>query len=186
MDTCYAVDNLYNRTMFCERRGQDPDTWTWDSHFETLKEQVVVNFQNCNRLKVAEELGKGEYSENGVVLTQLKKKNKDAEKPPFEVEIDPWTRYEPLEKERGDEWKSKLKDESWVHPVVQKALNIKAYYDEHAKGGRNGEIEYTGKQLISVNGKIVGGFGKAGSSFKGAAAGPPSSPAANAGPVPPP
>mmetsp|Transcript_19189 Transcript_19189/g.55705 ORF Transcript_19189/g.55705 Transcript_19189/m.55705 type:complete len:807 (+) Transcript_19189:42-2462(+) len=166
MDTCYAVDNLYNRTLFCERASKDPDSFTWEEHYEMLKEQVASNFEMCSRLKVAEELGKGEYAEKGPVITQLKKINKDAEKPMLLVEIDPWTRYAPLEKERGDEWKLKMNDERYLHPKVQKALAMKEYYDEVSKGGKNGEIEYEGKKLISVNGKVVGGFGKAGTTTR--------------------
>jgi len=162
MDTCYAFDNIYNRTLFCERLKQDPENFAWDQHFDALRDQIAQNFENCARLKIGEELGKGEYADKGPVITQLKKFNKDAEKPPLEVEIDPWTRYAPLEKERGDEWKLKVNDEKWIHPKVQKALNMKEYYDEVAKGGKTGEIEYRGKKLISVNGKVVPGFGKAG------------------------
>jgi len=162
MDTCYAVDNLYNRTLFCERLKKDPATFDWEDHQEALKEQVATNFEMCNRLKVAEELGKGEYPEKGVVMTQLKKILKDAEKPMMEVEIDPWTRYEALAKEKGDEWKTMSKDDKWLHPRVKKAIAMKEYYDEVSKGGKNGEIQYEGKKLISINGKVVPGFGKAG------------------------
>jgi len=189
MDTCYAVDNLYNPAYFCERTGKDADAFSWEGHFEVLKEQVASNFEMCSRLKVADELGKGEYAEKGVVITQLKKINKDAEKPTLLVEIDPWTRYAPLEKEAGDQWKLKMNDEKYVHPKVQKALAMKEYYDEVCKGGKSGEIAYDGKKLISVNGRVLGGFGKAGTttmrrgstasqSGPGAAAAAPKPPAA--------
>merc|ERR550532_1476030 len=36
MDTCYAVDNLYNREMFAKAKGKDPDTFSWDDHYEAL------------------------------------------------------------------------------------------------------------------------------------------------------
>mmetsp|Transcript_62803 Transcript_62803/g.141862 ORF Transcript_62803/g.141862 Transcript_62803/m.141862 type:complete len:839 (-) Transcript_62803:161-2677(-) len=158
MDTCYAVDNLYNRACFCERKKADPASWTWDNHFEALQEQISANFENCNRLKVGDELGKGEYKEDGVVMRQLKRLCKDAERPPFEVEIDPWTRYGPLEKEDGDSWKIKMKDEKWVHPKVQKLLAMKEFYDK-VGGTKSGEMKYTGKKLLSVGGSTVGGGG---------------------------
>merc|ERR1719251_115520 len=44
-------------------------------------------------------------------------------------------------------------------------MAIQAYYAEISTGsggGKTGEIEYKGKELISINGKVVGGFGKAG------------------------
>lgn len=161
MDTCYAVDNLYNKELFCARKGKDPSSWTWDDHYEALTEQVAANFEFCNRLKVSEELGKGAYSETGPVLTQLKKLNKDAEIPTLEVEIDPWQRYQALEKENGDVWKTKMKDEKWVHPVVQKVLNKQEFYDKTGKS-KSGEFKYVGKKLISINGKVPGGAGGGG------------------------
>jgi len=163
MDTCYAIDNLYNRTCFCTRLGKDPETFTWDEHYEALQDQISTNFEYCNRLKVGDELGKGEYAEKGAVMTQLKKLWKDAEKPMFEVEIDPWTRYAPLEKEEGDKWKLTLKDpDAPLHPKVSKALAIKEFYESVSKGGSNNEITYNGKKLISINGRVLAGKGTGG------------------------
>jgi len=161
MDTCYAIDNQYNRTMFCEKLGKDPDSFGWDDHYEALKEQIGRNFEYCNRLNVGDELGKGEYDDKGIIMVQLKKLLKDFERPIFEVEIDPWTRYKPLEKEAGDKWKSHMtgaiKEEN-MHPLVRKYMGRAAYYKEIQKaGGAQGEIEYQGKKLVSVNGKVVGG-----------------------------
>mmetsp|Transcript_43145 Transcript_43145/g.101365 ORF Transcript_43145/g.101365 Transcript_43145/m.101365 type:complete len:833 (+) Transcript_43145:86-2584(+) len=156
MDTCYAIDNLYNRTLFAARKGKDAASFTWDDHYEALQDQIAVNFEYCSRLKVGDELGKGEYAEKGPVMTQLKKMMKDAERPPFEVEIDPWTRYAPLEKEDGDKWKLMMKDEKWVHPKVKKLIAMKAYYDEQGRN-KSGEVIYKGKKLISVSGRVVGG-----------------------------
>merc|ERR1711933_618330 len=54
-------------------------------------------------------------------------------------------------------------------PIVQKAMAVKAYYDEISTGsggGKTGEIDYKGKELISINGKVVGGFGQAGTQEK--------------------
>lgn len=161
MDTCYAIDNQYNRTLLCQKLGKDPDSFGWDDHYEALKEQIGTNFEFCNRLNVCDELGKGEYADKGIVMVQLKKLLKDFERPIFEVEIDPWTRYKPLEKEASDKWKSfmtaQIKEEN-MHPLVKKYMGRAEYYKEIQKvGGAQGEIEYHGKKLISVNGKVVGG-----------------------------
>jgi len=164
MDTNYAIDNLYNRLLLCERNGGDPEEWSWEQHYEALGEQCVANFEFCNRLQVAEDLARGEYEDKGLVMTQLKKMYKDAEKPPFEVEIDPWTRYGPLEKEQNDYVKKMPKEEAqkWIHPKVKKAIAVMEFYKDNSKGGKNGEIDYEGKELISVNGKMTGGFKQAG------------------------
>eukprot|EP00928_Gymnodinium_smaydae_P015746 TRINITY_DN15831_c0_g1_i1.p1 TRINITY_DN15831_c0_g1~~TRINITY_DN15831_c0_g1_i1.p1 ORF type:complete len:840 (+),score=243.47 TRINITY_DN15831_c0_g1_i1:165-2684(+) len=168
MDTAYAVDNLYNRTCFAESLGKSPEQCSWNDHFEALAEQVNVNFENCNRLKVAEELGKGEYSEKGLVMTQLKKLFKDAEKPMFEVEIDPWTRYQPLEYDRNKKYDAMARaDPEWLHPKVRKEVAKREFYQEQAKaGGAKGEIEYHGKDLISVNGRPVAQAGGGGYQYQ--------------------
>lgn len=161
MDTCYAIDNLYNRTLFAEKKGKEPDRFSWTDHYAALSEQISQNFEFCTRLKVAEDLGAGEYSEKGAVMMQLRKVSKDAPKPLFEVEIDPWTRYQPLEKETGDGWKLALRETgeklmAMLHPKVKKVLAMKEYYDSMQKrGGAQGEIEYVGKKLLSINGKVL-------------------------------
>jgi len=167
MDTNYAVDNLYNRLLLKNRKSPDTDDddWEWEQHFEALGEQCEINFGYCSSLQVGEELAKGEYDDKSVVMNQLKKMYKDAEKPMFEVEIDPWTRYKPLERENGDAWKNmpKAEKDRYVHPIVKKALGKMEWYKDNAKsGGKNGEVDYKGKELISVNGRIVGGFKQAG------------------------
>jgi len=167
MDTCYAVDNLYNKEAFRERKGKEPESWTWDDHYEALAEQVAQNFELCNRLKVSEELGKGAYDEKGPVIMQLKKFNKDAEIPTLEVEVNPWTRYEVLAKETGDSWKTLMKDPDWVHPQVQKQLNKTEYYTKKGMSA-TGEFKYSGKKLVSVGGKTLPG--KGGAAGGGAAA----------------
>merc|ERR1740123_2575157 len=144
MDSAYAIDNLYNRTLFAGKTGKDPATMTWDDHYEALKEQVTTNFENCSRLKVGDDLGKGEYGDKSIVMTQLRKISKDCEKPPLEVEIDPATRYAGPEQEFNEKIRAmpKAEFEKWRHPVVQKALARMAFYSEKSKGGSRGEIEY--------------------------------------------
>jgi len=165
MDTNYAIDNLFNRTLFCARKGGDPEEFGWEEHFEALTEQTEKNFAFCSSLQVAEELAKGEYDDKSIVMNQLKKMYKDAEKPLFEVEIDPWTRYSPLEKENNDAYNKmpKAEKDKWQHPIVKKTLAKMEWYKDNAKsGGKNGEIDYKGKELVSINGKVVGGFKQAG------------------------
>merc|ERR1712039_699676 len=160
MDTCYAVDNLYNTEALRERKGKSREEYTWDDHHEALQEQVAQNFELCNRLKICDELGKGAYDEKGPVMMQLKKFNKDAEIPIMEVEVDPWTRYDTLAKEAGDDWKVKMKDPNWVHPRVQKELNKTDYYTKNGMS-KTGEFKYKGKELLQIAGKTPAGKGGA-------------------------
>lgn len=157
MDACYAIDNLYNKAAFASKWDKVPANVSWEEHHAALKEQVEQNFEFCNRLKVGEDLGKGEYSENGLVMQQLRKRYPDAEKPPYEVEIDPWTRYGPLEQQREQRFGRLSRDNpAWLHPRVQKALAMKSYYEETAKaGGAQGEIVYRGKKLLGIQGEEV-------------------------------
>jgi len=103
----------------------------------------------------------GAYDEKGPVMTQLKRFNKDAEIPIMEVEIDPWTRYDTLAKEAGDDWKVKMKDPSWVHPRVQKEMNKNDYYTKNGMS-KTGEFKYKGKELLKIAGKTPAGKGGAG------------------------
>lgn len=156
MDTCYAVDNLYNRQMFATQLQKAPDEVTWDEHYQALTDQIDQNYEYCNRLTVCEEFGKGEYADNSLVIQQLNKKLRDAEKPLYEVEIDPATRYAPLAMTRDKEYRQKSLDGEFLHPLVSKVIARKDFYDKYAKaGGAKGEIEYHGKALISVNGKKI-------------------------------
>lgn len=160
MDTVYCIDNLYSAQHFVEKKGVNPDDWSWEDHYEALREQCAKNFEYNNRMQVSSDLKDGEYPDKGIIMVQLRKKLKDAEKPPFEVEVDPWTRYEPLAKEVGSKINMMPADEKekWLHPIVKRALALKEYYDEVSKGGKSGEIEYRGKELISINGRVTGGY----------------------------
>jgi len=166
LDTCYAVDNLFNSGCYMEKLGKTEDDMSWDDHFEEHMAQCGSNFEMCNRLQVSEELAIGEYADKSIIMTQLKKRIKDPEKPMLLPEIDPWTRYAPLKAVLDAKQRGMNREElaAYVHPIVAKAVAIKEYYDEISTGGggKTGDIEYRGKELISINGRVVGGFGKAG------------------------
>jgi len=158
MDTAWAVDNLFNRTCFCDKPGRevaDPDAFTWEEHYEALQEQCASNFEMCNRLAVGADLGRGEYDDNGLMMKQLKMKWKDADKPNFEVEVDPWTRYAPLERQSQDVWKKLSKEEqaAIIHPVVRKSIAKRDFIIENSSG-KDGILAYIGKKLVTVNGKV--------------------------------
>lgn len=169
MDTTFAIDNLYNPLLFMEKLGKTEDDMEWEEHMDELKSAVESNFEYCNRLQVSAELALGEYDDKSLIMTQLKKRIKDPEKPPFQVEIDPTTRYKPLADEVAADYRKlpKEKKDEYIHPVVQKAVNRKKYYDDITAGGKSGEFEYRGKELVSINGRVVGGFKQAGKTAGG-------------------
>merc|ERR1712066_170918 len=134
-----------------------------DDHFEAHQETCAENFELCNRLQVSEELALGEYEDKSLIMTQLKKQMKDPEKPMLLVEIDPWTRYKPLADEVAAKIRNMPKEEKdkFIHPIVLKAVAMKEYYDEvSSAGGKGGEIEYRGKELVTINGRTPPGRGK--------------------------
>lgn len=154
MDTAYAVDNLYNREMFAAKLKIPAEDVEWQEHFDALKEQCTNNFENCNRLAVTKDLGAGEYDDKGEVMSLLKKHNKDAEKPLYCVEIDPWTRYEPLEREVVAARKAMTKQEreEFMPEVVMRTLAKNQWWADHTTG-KDHALDYEGKELISINGR---------------------------------
>merc|ERR1719413_246379 len=127
---------MFNPTCFMEKLGKSEEDMSWDDHFEALMEQTASNFEMCNRLQVSEELALGEYADKSMIMMQLKKRMKDPEKPPLLVEIDPWTRYAPLAATIDAKRRNFTREErdAFVHPIVQKAMAVKAYYDEISTG----------------------------------------------------
>jgi len=164
MDTAYAIDNMYNRTMYCAELNKDPDTFSWDDHWEVLQERCKENFDSCNRVEVAEELGKGEYNGDGIVMLQWKKYGGDAERPMYLVEVDPNTRYKKRNLTLNSAQKRMmLDDKDWRHPIVARYLAIKEYNDTVKK-----EPEKNGWQKMkSINGKTLA-VQKSGYTFKAA------------------
>lgn len=115
---------------------------------------------NCAAGRKLNDLSAGEYPDNGPVMVQLRKKFKDAEKPALNIEIDPWTRYEALAMERRIRFnkKPRKEQEAYIHPVVSKAMRMWDYFQKISKTGKTGQIEYRGKELISINGRVREGF----------------------------
>lgn len=163
MDTCYVVDNLYNRTMYCEELAANPDEFSWDMHWEKLAETASENFESCNRVEVAKEIGAGEYEPAGVVMLQWKKHASEGENPTYLVEVDPATRYKNKNIKLIATMKRKvLDDKKWVHPVVLRALNIIDYTEKCKK-----DVNYNGwKKLKTYGGRVIGEKPKSGYTFK--------------------
>ncbi|CAD7946164.1 unnamed protein product [Amoebophrya sp. A120] len=133
MDTCYAVDNVWNQELFTgEVPGQPQPRYEnakttakdtknllpWEAHQSQFVQQLSSHFEYCQRLCITEEAGKGEYGERSHVNLQLKKVNKDAEKIPYVIEIDPWTRYAPLKQKREDAFKYQPSDQRAIEAPV--------------------------------------------------------------------
>jgi len=172
MDSTYAVDNLYNRTLELDQLevadnpelvNQDPDEYSWDMHWDNHKERCRENFENCSRVEVAEDLGKGEFQADSIVMLQWKKKYSDLERPLFLVEIDPNTRYKKRNLALNSKLKRKMLDEKdWEHPVVRRQKAILDYVEECKKNE-----SYRGwNKLKAYGGKEIGAPAKGGYTFK--------------------
>jgi len=164
MDVNYCIDNLFNMDEVAEKKGLDAESMEWQEHFDNLRELASNNFEYCNRLMLSEEMSLGEYTDKGQVMTQLKRYNKDATKPLWEVEIDPATRYSPLSAKNETKWKNMTQQEKRdnVHPKVKRVLAIQEYYKDREKTGKDGKFEYEGKELISINGRVKSSYGQQG------------------------
>merc|ERR1711988_1050584 len=90
----------------------------------------------------------GEYADQGVVMMQLNQLLKDAEKPKWHLQIDPFTRYEPLAKLAADKYKGAKAMEN-KHPVVQR------FYALLMRSGSDGISGLCTKSLVSVGGKAI-------------------------------
>lgn len=163
MDTAYAIDNMYNRTMYCAELNKNSDEFSWEMHWETLKERTDENFQLCSRADVCEDLGKGEYLDGSVVLNQWKKFAGDLERPLYLVEVDPNCRYKKRNLTLLSQQKRwMLDDKDWRHPVVTRFMNIADYTEKCKK-----DESYRGwNKLLSYGGRKIGAPAKSGYTFK--------------------
>jgi len=142
MDACYVIDNLYNLTF---SGGPDPIAATsWDDHVERLRSMLPTLYDCSHDGRMTKEGLQGEYSDQGVVMTQLTKLYKDAEKPQWQLDVDPFTRYEPLVKMMQNRYKGAKINEN-VHPVTRRTLAL----------NKTGESVFCAKKLLSVNGSGV-------------------------------
>lgn len=150
MDACYLIDNLYNLSFSGK---PDPiDTAPWEEHMEKIQGMLPMLYDCSHDGRMTKEGLQGEHADGGVVMTQLNKQLQDAEKPKWHLEIDPFSRYEPLAKLAADKYKGAKALEN-KHPVVQRAL---ALLMRRGKGD-GVVVVWGGKTLVSVNGKAVPG-----------------------------
>jgi len=154
MDSVYVVDNLYHRTLFCEELGKNPDTFSWDDHWEALSGRAKENFSSCSKVETADDIGRGEYAADGLVMNQWKKYAGDKERPMYLVEVDPNTRYKKRNLTLNSAQKRQaIEDKDWRHPVVTRCLAIHDYTDAVKK---NGDDKTRGwKKLKTIAGKEV-------------------------------
>merc|ERR1712232_972273 len=82
-----------------------------------------------------------------------------AEEPRLEIEVDPWTRYAPLQKNSNENAKYSTKDKDFlIHPRVSRQMEREKFYADMQKlKKKNEDFPYRGKEPISINGKTIGG-----------------------------
>eukprot|EP00405_Crypthecodinium_cohnii_P017674 CAMPEP_0206448696 /NCGR_PEP_ID=MMETSP0324_2-20121206/17630_1 /ASSEMBLY_ACC=CAM_ASM_000836 /TAXON_ID=2866 /ORGANISM="Crypthecodinium cohnii, Strain Seligo" /LENGTH=778 /DNA_ID=CAMNT_0053917897 /DNA_START=78 /DNA_END=2414 /DNA_ORIENTATION=+ len=155
MDTCYALDNLYNKSCYTNILGKPEDAISWQEHFEMHREQLALNFKWGNKLQISPELSKGEYDDQGLVVSHWHRFAKECEKPTISLEVDPYARYEIPAKERMRHLAALSKDPTWIHPRVQRLHNMCRYYEEVEQRLKKGQEVVLEKRLISLNGLAV-------------------------------
>jgi len=123
---------------------------TWDDHMAKIQDILPTLYECSHDGRMTKEGLQGEYADQGVVMMQLNKQLKDAEKPKWQLEIDPHTRYEPFAKLVAEKYKgAKLLENQ--HPVVKRSLAL-------LTGKRTDAMNiFCAKKLVSVSGKCVPG-----------------------------
>lgn len=146
MDACYLIDNLYNVTFSGAADPVEPTSW--EDHMSKVQSMLPVLYEYSHDGRMTTEGLQGEYSDQGVVMMQLNKQLKDAEKPKWHLDIDPFSRYEPLAKLAKDKYKGAKAMEN-QHPVVRRSLAMMM------RRGSDGVCGLCSKTLVSVEGKCL-------------------------------
>jgi len=138
------IDNLYNMSF---SGGPEPLTdTTWNDHLQRIQNIIPTLFECSHDGRMTKEGLQGEHADQGVVMIQLSKGGKDAEKPQWHLEVDPFTRYEPLAKLAQDKYKGAKVAEN-LHPCVRRTLALRKISSE-------AEV-FSAKQLVSLSGKEI-------------------------------
>jgi hypothetical protein len=146
MDACYLIDNLYNMTFSGTPDSIEPTFW--EDHMSRIQGILPTLYECAHDGRMTKEGLQGEYADQGVVMTQLNAQLKDAEKPKWQLEIDPFTRYEPLAKLASSKYKGAKALEN-KHPVVQRSLAL-------LLGKRtDAQNPLCAKKVVSLSGKAV-------------------------------
>lgn len=146
MDACYLIDNLYNMTF--SGAVEPVQSTTWEDHMMKIQGMLPRLYEYSHDGRMTKEGLQGEYADSGVVMLQLNKQLQDAEKPKWQLEIDPHTRYEPLAKSYLEKYKGARALEN-QHPVVRRQLALLT------NSRPNGANVFCAKKLVSVSGKAV-------------------------------
>jgi len=142
MDTCFIIDNLYNLKFSGEHDGlKEPAPW--DDHMARIKKVLPVLYDCSQELKMTKEGHAGEFADGGVVMTQIRKHAHDALKPQWHLEVDPYSRYEPLAKLIEHKYKGAKALEN-EHPVVKREVALRQKADSPI---------WNGTPCVSINGK---------------------------------
>merc|ERR1719420_155417 len=148
MDACYVIDNLYNMTFSGEPDAIAPTTW--DEHVQRLQNMLPLLYDCSHDGRMTKEGLQGEHSDQGIVMTQLARQLKDPEKPQWQLDVDPFTRYEPLAKLVLDKYKGAKISEN-VHPVVRRTLAINKIPTEAKVFCSKKVASICGKQILTTS-----------------------------------
>ena len=148
MDACYLIDNLYNMSF----AGEEPEgsqTTSWNEHVQRLQGMIPKLYDCSHDGRMTREGLQGEYADQGVVMTQLNKHMKDAEKPQWQLLVDPFSRYEQFAKKLEHKYRGARILEN-MHPVVRRTLALR----KPVESERSGPVMLP-RTLLSINGKEI-------------------------------
>lgn len=149
MDACYIIDNLYNMTFSGDHTTIESPSW--DDHMERVQGVLPKLHEYAHDGRMTKEGLQGEHADQGPVMVQLRKHyGSDAEKPRWQLEIEPYSRYEPLYKFYADMFKGAKVNEN-MHPNARKAIELRKSAD--------GASPFMAKKLVSFAGKLAPGSG---------------------------
>ncbi|CAJ1344623.1 unnamed protein product [Effrenium voratum] len=145
MDACFLIDNLYNMSFSGEL--EPAETTSWNEHVQRLRNMIPVLYDCSHDGRMTKEGLQGEYADQGVIMTQLTRQMKDAEKPQWQLQADPFTRYEHLAKKSEEKYKGARLLEN-MHPVVRRTLAMR-------RAGDCDRDVLSRPKLLTVNGRGV-------------------------------
>eukprot|EP00434_Breviolum_minutum_P031179 symbB.v1.2.027574.t1/scaffold2839.1/size69180/4 len=145
MDACYLIDNLYNMNFSGE---QEPSqTSSWNEHVQRLQGMIPKLYDCSHDGRMTREGLQGEYADQGVVMQQLNKQMKDAEKPQWQLHVDPFYRYEQFAKKLEERYRGARILEN-MHPVVRRTLALRK------PDGDRSEVMLQ-RTLLKIDGKNI-------------------------------
>lgn len=134
--------------LFADLGEQEPSqTSSWNEHVQRLQGMIPKLYDCSHDGRMTREGLQGEYADQGVVMQQLNKQMKDAEKPQWQLHVDPFYRYEQFAKKLEERYRGARILEN-MHPVVRRTLALRK------PDGDRSEVMLQ-RTLLKIDGKNI-------------------------------